>query len=283
MSIWQKGVIAGALVVLVGAGIYQSRQASLLRVQVRELQQQKALSPSQRDAQTAFQTKVEDLESQNGELARALAQAKAENARLETEREQARHSASLYKELAVQTNSKDSNPTNEYPSPRYVWTAFGKLGRLAALSKEDDSKLSPEEKAGLEAQKAKALEALPNLIKAAKYFDSANGLGADGQSSDKADLMACLLYGALNLDEQQFDQTYTLVQKYEQAANAQGLSQTNAPPDAGVKLNQMLEQFKGEMQGMLTPEQAKILAGVLAQCKLQAGEGNSSFSFGFSF
>jgi len=168
MTTLQKALIATALAAAIGVGTYQARQASLLRAQVKTLKQQPSPQPepSKDAALASLQTKVEALEAQNGELASALTRANADRARLETEREQARRSAALYKELVEQASSKEMNPTNQYPTPRHVWAAFGRMGRLAALSKEDDSKLSPEEKSALEAAKTKALEDLPNLVKA---------------------------------------------------------------------------------------------------------------------
>jgi RNA polymerase sigma factor (sigma-70 family) len=252
MTTLQKALIATTLAAVIGVGTYEARQASLLRAQVKTLQQQPVPQPEpSKDAVLAsLQTKAEALEVQNGELSRALNQANADKARLDMEREQARHSAALYKELVEQANSKAANPTNEYPTPRHVWAAFGRLGRLAALSKEDDSKLSPEEKSALEAAKTKALEELPNLVKAFKYFDAAEPTGADSLADDRLDHMACLLYGALNLDEQQFGQVYGLMQKYQQEAKLKGLSETNSAPETAAAVNQMIEQFKTEMPSL---------------------------------
>ena len=171
------------------------------------------------------------------------------------------------------------NPTNEYPTPRHVWAAFGRMGRLAALSKEDDSKLSPEEKSALEAAKTKALEDLPNLVKAAKQYDAAEPTGADSQADERLDHMACLLYGALNLDEQQFGQVYSVMQKYQQEAKQKGLSKETPTPEAAEAVKQIVEQFKAETQPLLTPEQSRILAEVLTHFQLEPGKSSFSFSF----
>jgi len=252
MTTLQKALIATTLAAVIGVGTYEARQASLLRAQVKTLQQQPVPQPepSKNAVLASLQTKAEALEDQNDDMSRALNQANADKARLDMEREQARHSAALYKELVEQANSKAANPTNEYPTPRHVWAAFGRLGRLAALSKEDDSKLSPEEKSALEAAKTKALEELPNLVKAFKYFDAAEPTGADSLADDRLDHMACLLYGALNLDEQQFGQVYGLMQKYQQEAKLKGLSETNSAPETAAAVNQMIEQFKTEMPSL---------------------------------
>ncbi len=283
MTALQKALIGAVLTAAVGTGIYQTRQTSHLRAQVRALQQETTPpATSSNDAVlSALQRKAAQLAAQNAGLTEALARANADNARVKMERELARHSAALYKELIEQASSNDANPTNEYPSSRYVWAAFGRFGRLAALSKEDDSELSPEEKSALEAAKTKALEDLPNLVKAAKYYDAAKPTGVNSLTDDKLDEMACLLYGALNLDAPQFNQVYGVMQNLQQEAKQKGLSETNSPPEKAVAMNQMIEQFKTETQSFLTPEQSRILADVLTHFRFDPG--NSSFNFGFNF
>jgi RNA polymerase sigma factor (sigma-70 family) len=281
MTTLQKVLIATTLAAAIGAGTYEARQASLLRAQVKMLQQQlvRQPEPSQDAALASLQTKVEAFETQNTRLASALTRANADKARLQTEREQARHAAALYKELVEQASAKDMNPTNAYPTARHVWAAFGRMGRLSALSKEDDSKLSPEEKSAFEAAKTKALEGLPNLVKAFKYFDAAEPTGADSEADDRVDHMACVLYGALNLDEQQFNQVYSLMQKYLREARQRGLSETNPGPEKAAAVNQMIEQFKVDTQPLLTPEQTTILAEVLTHIQVEPGKLSFNFNF----
>jgi RNA polymerase sigma factor (sigma-70 family) len=281
MTTLQKVLIATTLAAAIGVGTYEARQASLLRAQVKTLRQQPApqLEPSQDAALASLQTKVETFETQNTQLASALTRANADKARLETEREQARHSAALYKELVEQSNSKDLNPTNLYPTPRHVWAAFGRIGRISALSKEDDSKQSPEEKFALEAAKMKALQELPNLVKAIKQYDAAEPTGTSSPADDRSDLMACVLYGALNLDEQQFDQVYGLMQKYQLEAKEKGLSETNSTPEKLLLTKQMIEQVKADMQTVLTPEQARIFAGLITLYQPESRQLGFNFSF----
>jgi hypothetical protein len=281
MTTLQKVLIATTLAAAISVGTYEARQASLLRAQVKTLQQQIVPQPDASPDATlvSLQAKAEAIEAQNTQLAGALLRANADKARLETEREQARHSAALYKELVEQANSKDLNPTNVYPTPRHVWAAFGKMGRLSALSKEDDSKLSPEEKSALDAAKMRALEDLPNLVKAAKQYDAAELAGADAQEDVRLDHMACLFYGALNLDEQQFGQVYSVMQKLQQEAKQKGLSKETPAPEAAEAVKQMVEQFKGETQTFLAPEQSRILSEVLTHIQFEPGK--SSFNFNF--
>jgi RNA polymerase sigma factor (sigma-70 family) len=279
MTTLQKTLIATALAAAIGVGTYEARQASLLRAQLKALQQQQAAQsePAPAASLAFLQTKVEGLQNQNTQLAEALTRANADKARLAKEGEQARHGAALYKELADQANAKDVNPTNLYPTQRHVWAAFGKMGRLAALSKEDDSKLSPEEKSALEAAKTKALEELPNLVKAAKQYDM--GKGADLQSGELVDEVACLLYGALNLDEQQFDQVCGVMQKLQQEVKQKSLSKDTPAPEAAEAMKQLMEQWKTETQTVLTAEQTRIFAEVVTHFQVEPGK----FGFNFSF
>ncbi len=281
MTTLQKTLVTATIAVLAGVGIYEAREISALRRQVQSLEQQRSQTPAApvNDTSAALQQTISQLSTQNSDLAGALAQANADKTRLESERESAKRAAELFKELADQSTAKDTNPTNMYPTPRHVWMAFGKMGRLAALSKEDDSKLVAEEKAALDVARTKALEDLPLLIKAAKHFDTTQLAGTEAPPEEQLDLWACMLYGALNLDEQQFSQVYNLMQQDLAAAKQKGLSETSSSSDKTVALKQMIEQFKGEMKPLFTPEQARIFEGVLTQVQVEPGKMGFNFSF----
>jgi len=279
MTTLQKTIVTAAIAVLAGVGVYEGRQASQLRARITALEQQPTPLPASSSdaALAALQGKLDLLAAQNAELTSKLAQVNADKTRLEAEREQAKRAAALYRELLQQANSKDANPTNDYPTARHVWAAFGRMGRLMAMSKRDDSKLSPEEKSALEAAKAKALENLPNLVKAAKQYDAAKS--ADLQSDELMDQVACLLYGALNLDEQQFNQVYGVMEKIGQEAKPKGISKETPAPEAAEAIKQIMEQWKAETQTLLTPEQARIFAEVATHIKVEPG----NFAFNFNF
>lgn len=280
MTTLQKTIIA-TFTVAIGVGIYQATQAYLLRAQIGDLQQQLTTSSEQakQAALAPFRTKVTLLEAQNEELSRRIAQANADKARLQTEREQAMRSAALYKDLVDQANSKDVNPTNEYPTQRHVWAAFGRLGRLGALSKENDNNLSAQEKSALEAAKTKALEDLPNLVKAAKQYDAAKSSQTDPQWDDVVDEVGCLLYGALNLDGQQFNQLSGVMQKLSQQAKQNGLSKVTPAAEATEAAKQLMEQFKAETQALLTPEQSRVFAEVVTHLLIEPGRISYNFNF----
>ncbi len=281
MTAFQKTLVAATVAVLAGVGIYEAREIAALRRQVQSLERQRTQTPAApgNDTSAALQQTISQLSTQNSSLASALAQANADKTRLETEREQAKRAAALFQELADQANARDTNPAHAYPTARHVWVAFGKMGRLAALLKEDDSRFSPEEKSALEAARTQALDELPNLLKAAKQFDAARSSGTDSQWTDVMDEVACLLYGALNLDEQQFSQVYGVMQGLQQEARQKGLSKETPASEAEEAVKQIKAQFKAEMQSFVTPEQARILAEVLTHIQLEPGR----FGFNFSF
>jgi len=281
MTTVQKAVVATTLAVAIGVGTYQTHQASRLRAEVKTMTDQHALAgAASRDADiSSLATEIQRPQAQNGELANALAEAKADKARLEAEREQARHSAALFKELVDQSDSRDATSTNLYPTSRHVWAAWGRLGRLAIEFKQDDSKLSPEEKSAKEAAKSKAVEEMVGLIKATQQLDANKPSGSDSRADDTSDDIACVLYGALNLDEQQFGQVYALVQKYGRQAKQDGLLKEDPTPETAAALKQVAEQAKAELQTILTPEQARIFTELEPLLQTTPGRFGINVSF----
>lgn len=281
MTPLQKTFLAAALAAAIGGAIYEARQAALLHAQVNRLQQRPEwqVEDPQKAVMENLHKELEALEARTNELSVAVARANADKARLEAERDQAKRSATLYQELVEQGTSKEADPTNAYPSPRHVWAAFGRMGRLAALSKQDDSKLSPEERSALDAAKTKAIEDLPNLVKAAKFYDAARSSQPDLNWDDTVDEVACLLYGALNLDEQQFGQVFGVMQQIAQQAKQAGFSKSTAGAETTQALNQVMDQFKTQTQALLTPEQAGIFQEVVTHFQVEPGK----FGFNFSF
>ncbi len=284
MTTLQKILITTTLAAAIGVAGYEARQASRLRAQIGSIQRQQTPvpDPSKDAALASLKGKLAGLETQNLELAKSLGQINADKASLQAEREQARHSAALFKELAERASSTETNATNDYRTSRDVWVGWGRFGRLAAQYKQvnqDDSKLSPEEKSALEAAKIRAVEELPKLLKAADHFDKDKPAGSDPDADDSADFLSCLLYGALDLDEQQFGQVYGLTDKYRQQVKQLVLLETNSTPEKTAALKQVIEQWKTDMQSILTPEQAAIFAEVSTH--FQFGSGNASFNFSF--
>ena len=95
---------------------------------------------------------MRQLEEENASLTESLAQANVDKVRSEKARQEAEHSAAMFRELAEQAQSKD--PTNAYPTSRHVSAGFGKLLRSAAqIAALDPGSLSAEDKKAYDAQK----------------------------------------------------------------------------------------------------------------------------------
>ncbi len=265
MTALQITLVTATIAALAGTGIYEAHQASHLRAQITAIQQQR-MPPhvsSNDAAASALQDKVDLLAAQNAKLSNALTRANTDKARLEKEREQAKHVAALFKELAAQASSKDNDSTNRFPTLRHVWAGWGRLGQLSVQFNKDDSNLSPEEKAAIATARVNAVGEIVNLVKAEKQLEKDKPSGSDSPLDDSSDYIACVLYGALSLDEHQFGEVYGLLEKYRQQAREKGLLQENSAQETAAALNQAKEQIIADVQSLLTPEQARIFEGIV--------------------
>jgi RNA polymerase sigma factor (sigma-70 family) len=276
MTTLQKTLITTVIVAAVGAGIYEARQASSLRAQIGTMQ-----PPATSNDATLLnlQARLDLLAAQNVELSNELAQARTDKGRSEAEREQARHSAAVFKELAEQASSKDKIATNAYPTTRHVMAGWGKLGRLSIQLGKEDDKLSPEEKAANETARLNAVGELTTLMTAMKQLGMIKPPGADPSAEDPSDDVACLLYGALNLNEQQFGEIYGSLQKHFQEAKQRGLVEGNPTPESAAALQQLADQSNGEIRRLLTPDQTRIFEELSPHIQL----GSRKIDFNFKF
>ena len=186
-------------------------------------------------------------------MVRALNKALTNNAGLEASRQQAEREARLYKELADQ-----ANPTNNYPTPRHLAAGWGKFMAQQANQKliQDREDLTPEQKTNaINAMGSAMISDFAQLLQASSQLGQASASDA----SNSADYATCLLYGALNLNEQQFGQVYGIIQKYETQAQQQGLLQRKLSAEATAQLAKINENAKMEIQGILPPNQAALL------------------------
>src|SRR6185436_11292076 len=87
---------------------------------------------------------------------------------------------------------------------------------FALLKQIDSSKLSPEEKRALQDEQLKMNIEMLKLVRTAKakgYDDPA------GEANlNQPDNTTCFLYGALNLNQDQFTQLYSLINQFNTAA-----------------------------------------------------------------
>jgi hypothetical protein len=94
-------------------------------------------------------------------------------------------------------------------------------------------------------------------------------------AAEMMDMISCILYGALDLDEHQFNQVYGSMQRLGEEAKLKGISKEN--PEAAEAIKQFMEKWKAETLTLLTPEQASIFAEVVNHLKVEPG--NFSFNF----
>lgn len=267
MTTLQKTLLAATVVVAMGTAlVYEARENQQLRRQNEALRQSRAApEPATGDSAAApLQGQIEQLSRQNNELTTHLARAEAAAARLGRAKQEAERIANLYRQLADQAASKDAASTNHYPTERHVFAGLGKLARqLAELMHRDESKLSPEEKTAGDEMKANLVRELMRLGTLAGQFDrnkEVEGSSADATVGERAaDTATCLLFGAMNLTEQQFGQTYAILQKYQEQAAGQNLFQDPSTPESEAALKQLNEKARNEIQPLLTEEQSKTL------------------------
>jgi hypothetical protein len=285
MTTLRKTFIATTLAVAIGVGGYEARQVSLLRAKLKPIAGQGAApaEASGEAALSALRQKINLLESQNGALSNALAQANADKIRLQAVQEQAKHSAELFKELVDQARSKGDSSTNHYPTARHVWAGWGRLGRLSAQLSKDESTLSPEEKAAFETARTDAIGEIGDLMKAMKQLEIDKSSGSASSEEDSADILACVLYGALNLDEEQFQDVYGLLEQYVQEAKE--AKESNPLKDASASeteavVKRLTERAKTDFQTVLTPEQTRMFEDILPYVHVTQGNVGFSYSFG---
>jgi RNA polymerase sigma factor (sigma-70 family) len=283
MTTLQKSVLVVSLAAAIGAVSYEAIQTSRLRAQVGALQRQVASAPSAPVSASdtnaaALQQKIAALQAQNEKLSETLAQANSEKTKWANEREQARHSASLFKELADEASAKEMNSTNEYPTARHLMAGWGRLGRLSAALGRDENNLSPEEKAANKAARLNALGEIGNLMKAMKQIQAQKAADPNAPEEDPADTAACFLLGALKLDEQQFSQVYDLLGKYQQQAKQ--IKEDNAATDKEAAMKAFMAHVVGDVKGVVTPEQGKLLDEIMPFIHVSASGMNFNFNFG---
>jgi RNA polymerase sigma factor (sigma-70 family) len=278
MTTLQKTLIAGTVAAAVSFGIYESHQAAQSREKL-NLQRASAIGSPSNDTRATLHARIQLLESQNAELTQALAQANAAKAQLESSRQQAERSAKLYQELAHQ-NTKDIDSTNSYPSERHLFAGLGKIARISAqLKHEDESKLSAEEKSARDELKMSLVSDFMSMAKAWKQFEKDNPAKQSGMEPEDSDRGACLLYGALDLNQQQFDEAYRTLEKYRQARQ-QSLAANLPPDDAEPALKQLDEQIKTDLRKMMTAEQSAIFDQMLPDFQFPSGtNGGGGFHF----
>ena len=290
MTAIQRTLIVACGAVAIGtAVIYEARQNHRLREENEMLHQRQTVleSTSNNPTTSALPDQMEQLSRQNTELTARLARAKATATQLAEAKQQAEHAASTYRQLADQAAAKNSASTNDYPTQRHVFAGFGKLAReITELDRQDESKLSADEKAASEEKRAGLLRDFMNLAILAGQFDQNKQAGGNSPETaaaadagdSAADTMTCLLYGAMGLSEPQFEETYRILQTRQQQATEQNLFDNSSTPETQSALNRLNEDAGNQIQSLLTADQAQAFEGLLPSIQLVSRKLNITFT-----
>jgi RNA polymerase sigma factor (sigma-70 family) len=283
MTTLQKSLVVATLTCAVGIALYQGMQASAARKEAAALRWQASLSSAASNelAQLGgLRATVDSLQSENAKLTAALAKAREQNTQLGTARTDAERRAQQFKELA--NAAQRPGGTNQYPTARHFLADFGRTlampVKMGALLMTDDSQLTPEQQTAKAAAHVTMLEKMTELAKASKQF--ASELEAAG--TNRADMVAVLLYGAFDLSEPQFSQAYSILQRHWSEAERQNLLGKSPSPEAQQSLAKLNEQARAELQVLLTPEQNKWLQQMnVPLIEGSRDDGKTSFQYGF--
>jgi hypothetical protein len=140
--------------------------------------------------------------------------------------------------------------------------------QFALWKSQDTSNLTADQVAANDATAIAMMQDFMKLIQSLKQLDDSS------QITNNADCGSCLLYGALNLTDQQFSQVYSLLQKYQDQAKQQNLLDDQSAPDSAAALKQMNQLAQTDLQNLLTPEQTGIFAQISSGMQLVTGNFN---------
>lgn len=255
MTILRKAAVATAVILAAGLVYYQMRLTDNLRRQVSELKQQSTSIPAAVSPATQpmlAQEKLKQLEAANIALSNSLAQTKAVNANMNSAWLKAEQA---YKELADKTAVSD--PANRFPTARHVVAGIGSIVRRSTLlnaSLTDHAELTPEQ---IKVRQAEAIALADDASAVMKASQSLDGEKKNG-SNDAADDAACMLYGALDLNEQQFKDFYSIIQRLQDQAKAQNLWNAGSSPENQALLAKWNKNAQTRIQQILNPDQATL-------------------------
>ncbi len=256
MTTLQKALIATsvAIAAVVGVKVYQSNK-SLAPPEPAIQAAQPAPTDAQASNKASTTDQVRQLNARIESLTAALEHAHKTNEQAIAERDEARRAAAIYKELAMR---KETNTDGEVPraSQRDYMQGIGQIAaNFALLKKTDSSDLSADEKLALQDQQLKITIDLLKLVRTAK----ANGFMPEDPQAEanlnQPDDTACFLYGALNLNEKQFTQLYSLIGQFNTQALPVIPEGEEITDERMVVVKQRRAELDRQIEPLLSPEQ----------------------------
>lgn len=255
----RKYMLAAALIAAAGLTCYQIQQAKSAGSVAKDLKEPATAvssnnhsSPSSRDEEA----ELKQLEAENLALSDSLAQSEARNAQLNSSRLQAERLAQAYKEIA--DHAAATNPTNRFPTTRHVYAGLGSFMRRVAASsaaQADAANMTPEQIKAMQAEGISMLDDFSAMMKANQQLETQR---TQSGSKDRADDSACLLFGALDLDEQQFTRAYGIIQQLETQAKAQNIWDAKPSPANQAAITAWNDLARKQIEALLNPDQTEV-------------------------
>lgn len=184
------------------------------------------------------------------------ARLQAERDQLIAQRDAAERLARLYKEVA--TSREAAGMTNQFPTARHVTAAMGRLMRKCVLMQEalkarrmED--LSPEEQDVLKAGSVAMMGEVTTLAEAELQLSR-----RAQEPKDPVDDLTVFAYGALDLDEQQFQKAYSLLRGLQSDAARLGGSGRELSGEEQAALKALKAGGEEKLKALLTPEQQRL-------------------------
>lgn len=249
MSTIQKTLIASAVIAAIGLAVYQTN---------RDRKPPQPVSAAEEAARHPSIPKR--IRQEKDALVKVLEQTEAD-------RDAAKRSARFYQELSEQL--KKDSASRGYPSQRHVTATMGDLvGRIVRMQADMEARtladpsidlgdLPLEEQQRLMAESERMMTEANELMLADRAFRE------KGESpEDPVDHAAAFAYGALGLDETQFQDVYKIIQRTREEATRQNLLVHRPGETTLPSLMALSKQAHEEMRPILNDKQAASLTAL---------------------
>lgn len=254
MGTVQKAAVALALAGSIGVAAYQTHRCARLERELAATRERAAVNaeaPSPiGSANTGSGTSLSAGKSAPDSIDAARAELQADRDRLVAQRDAAERLAQMYKEIA--TSREAAVATNQFPTARHVTAARGRLTRKTVLLQESlkgkkSEDLSPEEQMLMRSGGVALMAEVTTLAEADLQLSR-----RAQEPKDPVDDLTVFAYGALNLNEQQFHQVYSLLRSLEnEAAVLSGFGRKPSQEEQAA-INAAGEE---KLKALLSPEQ----------------------------
>jgi len=268
MSNIQKTLIASAVIAAIGLAVYQTirdRKPPQPVSAAEEAARHPSIPKQIRQEKDALvkvleQTEADQIRQEKDAVVKVLEQTEAD-------RDAAKRSARFYQELSEQL--KKDSASRGYPSRRHVTATMGDLvGRIVHIQADMEARtladpsfdlgdLPLEEQQRLMAESERMMTEANELMLADRAFRE------KGESpEDPVDHAAVFAFGALGLDETQFQDVYKIIQRTREEATRQNLLVDRPDKTSLPSLMALSEQAHKEMRPILNDKQAAILTAL---------------------